>query len=200
MNTYFDIKLIVTGDSNTGKSAFINKLINKNYTNIYEPTIGVNFYKKQEFINNNKVELNIWDFSGNDKFYNYSKTYIRNSTFALIFFDINNESSLDNIKKWYNRIKVLCPNILNIALVGSKIDEYKNKIDFIGINQLSKEYNVKCFFISSKKNKNINKPINYLLNNIDFKNTNYYKKMGIIKKNKLKYDDHKYDDYCCKII
>jgi small GTP-binding protein len=200
MNIYYDIKLIIVGDSNTGKSTFINQIINNKYKNIYEPTIGVDFYITKKFINNNKIILNIWDMSGNKQFNNYTETYIRNSTFALIFFDINNENSFYNIKKWYNRIKTLCPNILNIALIGSKIDIYKNKIDFCGINSLSKEYNIKFFLISSKNKKNIDKPICYLLNSLDFQNINYNKKIGIYKIDKQQNEDDKYDNYCCNIF
>jgi len=200
MNRYYDIKLIIIGDSKTGKSTFINQIINNKYKNIYEPTIGVDFYTNKKYINNNKIILNIWDISGDKRFQNYTETYIRNSTFALIFFDINNEESFYNLRKWYNRVKTLCPNILNIVLIGSKIDIYKDKIDFCSIKSISKEYNVKFFLISSKDKKNINKPINYLLNSIDFQNIDYYKKIGINKIDVKLDENNQYEDYCCNIF
>jgi GTPase SAR1 family protein len=53
------------GDSLTGKSAFLSKLISNEYKQSYEPTLGVETgVKSVENQNGTTTNITVWDFSG----------------------------------------------------------------------------------------------------------------------------------------
>ena len=54
-------KLIIIGDSGVGKTSLIKKFTKDKYSDNYLTTIGVEFESKEIIINEEKVQLQIWD-------------------------------------------------------------------------------------------------------------------------------------------
>lgn len=55
-------KIIVVGDSNVGKTSLINFYQQGNIIQEYVPTIGIEFYTKNEKVEEDKeISLQIWD-------------------------------------------------------------------------------------------------------------------------------------------
>ena len=66
--------------------------------NYYSPTIGTQYIKINEIIEEKEISIEIWDTSGDSK-YNFMKyLYYKDINLVLLIFDINNYESLMYIK------------------------------------------------------------------------------------------------------
>ena len=89
-------------------------------------TIGVDFKRKNMTIkgahNDISIELNIWDFAGEEKYRTLFPSYAHGASAALILFDTTNKDSLDDTDNWIEIIdENAFPNIVK-QVIATKID------------------------------------------------------------------------------
>ena len=94
------IRIGLIGDHLCGKSSFINTYINQTPTKIYESTIGVDFFRKDVVSQLVNYKFQIWDMSGTERFINIIENYIKTLDVIMIFFDIDNRTSFNNLNHW----------------------------------------------------------------------------------------------------
>ena len=73
-------------------------------------------------INKEKISINLYDTMGQERYYSIIKSYIRGANGILLFFDVTNKYSFENIKNWIYDIKEVDNNDKEIILIGNKID------------------------------------------------------------------------------
>lgn len=56
------------GDTNVGKTTFINRWIDPHFQMERKPTIGVDFYSKVINTATARVNANVWDTAGQEKY------------------------------------------------------------------------------------------------------------------------------------
>ena len=125
-NSYkFIFKIILIGDSGTGKTSLINRYIYNNFHEKYLCTIGVDFMMKKVVLDDNTViKLQIWDTAGMEKYKQITSTYYRGAQGAIVVFDLSSQTSFNSVSKWVNDFKQISnPNYhQTIYIVGNKND------------------------------------------------------------------------------
>jgi len=119
-------KIILLGDSGTGKTSIMNRYLDNSTPQCtHEPTIGVDFRLKTETeIDGKKIKLHLWDTAGQECFRSIIEGYYRGIAAAVIVFDITNYRSFQSVTYWLNEIarnsstNVRAP----ILLIGNKSD------------------------------------------------------------------------------
>ena len=71
------LKLIVIGESNTGKSCLLHHFIEQQQMRISSHTVGVEFGSKTVTVSGRKVKLQIWDTAGQERFRSVTRSYYR---------------------------------------------------------------------------------------------------------------------------
>ena len=130
------VKLIILGDSYTGKTSIISKYFNCNYRN----DTRVEYYTK--IVSNIKVDT--WDIKGNISFNKITDTYIQDANAFIILFDITDKRSFTNISSWLERIRdnsnINNHNYYPILLLGNKSDlTTERRILFSEANKFAKD-------------------------------------------------------------
>jgi small GTP-binding protein len=125
-------KVVLVGDTYTGKSTLIRNYLNYDIKNI-SPTIGLEFYSITKNIEGNIVKYNFYDTSGNISYYNICKNYLKNYDALIIIFDISKKNAIENL---YNLKKIIFENNKNfiffpMLLIGNNIKNIKNINDEI---------------------------------------------------------------------
>ena len=161
------IKIILLGDSQVGKTAFINRYCKNSFLQVGLATFGMEDEKKILKIKDKMYRLKIWDTAGQERFRSIPKRYYQNVDGILLLFDLNQRQSFDNILNW---IKSINENTrsrftnesvnLTITLIGNKID-LERKVSHEEINKLVHELNISYFEVSCKLNINIYDSITY---------------------------------------
>ncbi|XP_038078155.1 rho-related GTP-binding protein RhoN-like [Patiria miniata] len=128
-------KIVVVGDSLSGKTTVLHTFLGRQFDEVYTPTTFENYSSTME-INKYRMELTIWDTSGKPEYDSVRPLSYNEITIALICFDISRPFTLHNIiRKWHPEVKKHCPNC-PIILVGCKMD-LRNNIQVM--SELSKD-------------------------------------------------------------
>jgi Ras-related protein Rab-1A len=118
-------KVILLGDSGVGKTSLTKTLISNKFNEKYSTTINVEFYRHEEFIDNNtKIKFDIWDTCGSERFNTLNAFYYRNSDAVILMYDISDKNTFDDLQMWTKQLEQYVEDYrdLFIAIVGAKYD------------------------------------------------------------------------------
>ena len=97
-----DIRYLILGDSETGKTLFISRLLKENTYNNYIPTLGIEFYR---FLTTNNINEYIWDTGKYDSYKKLIYSFSPNINCYIIFCDLFKRDSIDIAISIYNDYK-----------------------------------------------------------------------------------------------
>ena len=120
-------KLVFLGDIYVGKTSIINRFMYESFDNNYQATIGIDFLSKTLSLDDRTVRLQLWDTAGQERFRSLIPNYIRDSSVAVIVFDITNKQTFLNCDKWVEDVKNERGNDAVVVLVGNKIDKTEER-------------------------------------------------------------------------
>ena len=120
-------KLVFLGDIYVGKTSIINRFMYESFDNNYQATIGIDFLSKTLYLDDRTVRLQLWDTAGQERFRSLIPNYIRDSSVAVIVFDITNKQTFINCEKWVEDVKNERGNDAVVVLVGNKIDKAEER-------------------------------------------------------------------------
>ncbi len=144
-----DLKIVVVGNSGTGKTSFCKRWINDEFDNTYKATVLSDFsYKVYEF-EGNYYKIQFWDIAGQDKNIYTSKVFTKNSHGCLILADITNIDTLNKTLLWKKAIddntRFIDGGFLPCVLV-------LNKSDLANEEQMSNDKEMEKFVNDNKFN------------------------------------------------
>ena len=138
-------KLIVIGDELVGKTSILNRFKNNQFNAIYEPTVGLEFQSIPILIDDQSVNLLLYDMSGHQKFRGLIPLYTSDANIILLIYDISKYESFSNIDKWYTSLNNLNKKNVIFALVGNKCDlDYNRKVQTEEAQKYANEHS--CIF------------------------------------------------------
>ena len=170
MNYDKTCQILLIGDSSVGKTSLIQRYANGIFKEEYLATVGLDYYTKQEMINDITVLVKLWDTAGQERFKALTPNYFRNAEGVVLAYDVTNSESFDNLKFWINSIKSnLCEKniFIPIIIIGNKIDmEGMRDITKEDASKFAKENNYKYFETSAKTGQGVDEAIRDLVKQI----------------------------------
>lgn len=115
-------KLVFLGDQSVGKTSIITRFMYDNFDRHYQATIGIDFLSKTMYLEDRTVRLQLWDTAGQERFRSLIPSYIRDSSVAVVVYDVSNKTSFLNTAKWVEDVRAERGNDVVICLVGNKTD------------------------------------------------------------------------------
>lgn len=115
-------KLVFLGDQSVGKTSIITRFMYDNFDRHYQATIGIDFLSKTMYLDDRTVRLQLWDTAGQERFRSLIPSYIRDSSVAVIVYDVANRNSFLNTAKWVEDVRAERGTDVVICLVGNKTD------------------------------------------------------------------------------
>ena len=121
----FTFKVVVIGDGFVGKTSLISKFTQGGFQEEYIQTIGAQFSKYTEKINDDSAKLFFWDIAGQDTFHFLRPAFYKASLAAIVVFSLeeneHGRESFKHVTNWQGEIKKFCGDI-PIVLFGNKVD------------------------------------------------------------------------------
>ena len=168
-----DVKIIIVGDSGTGKTSFVNQYILHRFEEVYQATIATQFSSKILEIDNIIYRLQFWDIAGQDRSPETTKIFCKDSNGIVICCEVNNNKTRENTKQWKQSLEA------NMNLDNIPIIIIENKCDLLGDNE--EDYNKdieelkkfceenkirNCFRTSAMKRYGVEESMSYLIKEI----------------------------------
>jgi small GTP-binding protein len=163
INIKENFHIILIGDSTVGKVYFLESYFKNKFNQNFISTIGIDKEIKFIKLGNDFYKITLWDTTGQDRFKCLPKKYYHNSDGILLLFDVTNEDTFYNNRKWVKDIK----DNLNINsedrqdsekplyLIGNNIDLPGRVVSKEKAEEQAKSFGMKYFEVSCKINMNI---------------------------------------------
>ena len=119
-------KIIFVGDAGVGKTTLISRIMDNPFSDVYEPSIGVDFMSKSIKYRGQNIKLQMWDTAGQEKYKGLIPSYVRNSSIVFVVYDVSTKSSFDNVPKWISFIRSI--ENTTLVLCGNKTDLEKREV------------------------------------------------------------------------
>jgi Ras-related protein Rab-6A len=88
----------------------------------YQATIGIDFLSKTMYLEDRTVRLQLWDTAGQERFRSLIPSYIRDSSVAVVVYDVTSIKTFQQTKKWIDDVRGERGNDVIVVLVGNKTD------------------------------------------------------------------------------
>jgi len=173
-STKNELKIIVVGNSGTGKTSFVNKWIKGTFDENYKATIVSEFSYKIFDYKDKSYKIQLWDLAGMDQNICITKIFSKDSHGCIVLSDINDKSTLDISVKWKNTVdetaRFLDGTNIPSILIRNKIDLLENEDNNDDEEQMKefceKNKFLRCFKTSAKTGTNIDEAMNFLISTI----------------------------------
>lgn len=131
------LKILVVGNSSTGKTTFIKQFVHNRYEPPRQGTLNSDISLKVIRMGDSELRLNIWELVGSaDPRQQLNGLFCRNATGIMLVYDILDQKSRDDLLLWKQRIDdiVTLPNgnplpCIVVANKYDKIEEYDSKLE-----------------------------------------------------------------------
>uniref|UniRef100_A0A8V0XHI2 Ras-related protein Rab-6B n=1 Tax=Gallus gallus TaxID=9031 RepID=A0A8V0XHI2_CHICK len=149
-------RMMFSGKKQVGKTSLITRFMYDSFDNTYQATIGIDFLSKTMYLEDRTVRLQLWDTAGQERFRSLIPSYIRDSTVAVVVYDITNVNSFQQTTKWIDDVRTERGSDVIIMLVGNKTDlADKRQVSIEEGERKAKELNVMFIETSAKAGYNV---------------------------------------------
>ena len=181
-------KVLLIGNSSVGKSSLLLRFVDNQWSDLFVPTIGVDFKIRTMEIDNKNVKLQIWDTAGQERFKNITASYYRGAHGIFVVYDISDTVSFKNINNWLIEIEKNANKNVYKILVGNKCDlEDKRTVSYQQGKELAETYGMQFIETSAKSNTNVDEAFQLLGREVMKMSLND-KEKNFGNKNKMKLD------------
>ncbi len=115
-------KVIFVGDTGTGKTCMIRRLVYNEFEETHSVTIGGDFVNTYFEIDRKKVKLQLWDTCGLEQYRSLVRLYFKGAHAAIIAYDMSQQTKGESIRSWHSEIRDNTVGNIPIYLVGTKSD------------------------------------------------------------------------------
>lgn len=153
---YLRYKLVFLGDQSVGKTSIITRFMYDTFDTAYQATIGIDFLTKVMYLDDRTIRLQLWDTAGQERFRSLIPSYIRDSSVAVVVFDITSAKSFNEASKWIEDVKTQREDNVILFLVGNKLDlADQRQVSVEEAEKKAADYNMTYVETSAKMGQNV---------------------------------------------
>lgn len=148
-------KIVLLGDSATGKTALARRFVDDKFEDNYRPTAAARPWKKKISLDGKEVSLAIWDIAGHTL--QLHPAFYSGAHAAILVCDLTNKSSVESLSQWHNALLNKL-GIIPVIVLANKSDlnpEYD--LDYI------KKFGYDAVKVSAKTGDNLESPIREII-------------------------------------
>ena len=118
------IKLILVGDSGTGKTNLISVAAGLEFNSGVLTTTSCSYIQKIVKRNKKEYKINLWDTIGQEKYRSLTKIFMKDSNIVIFVYDITKRETFESLNYWKKIIEEILGNDITLGVVGNKVDLY----------------------------------------------------------------------------
>ncbi|XP_053313495.1 ras-related protein Rab-44-like isoform X2 [Spea bombifrons] len=142
LNTDYVYKILFVGNTNVGKTSFLQRVHEGSYKRDTSATVGIDYRIKSLVVDNKRYILQLWDTAGQERFHSITEQFFRKADAMVIMYDVTSKDTFLAARYWLNSIKEKTEGDIVILLIGNKIDcDPERKVAPEEGEKLAQEYN-----------------------------------------------------------
>ena len=148
------IRILILGESFSGKTAFITRFIRNEFISEYTTTTSIESFKSELlFFKEDSYKVELIDTPPLEKFFQEINSMLYFVQGVIFLFDASNKNSFLRLQEYYKLIHFY--NFQKTGIIATKKDicTENDKYKFHQLKKFCKEFNAIPFFLSVKKNK-----------------------------------------------
>ena len=158
------IKVILVGETGTGKTSLINSALGKKFQDDHKSTMYCSYVNLKKVIEDKEYNLNLWDTIGQEKFRSLTKVFFKNSGIVIFVFDITDKPSFDDLNYWYKTVDEELGDKPVKGLAANKLDLFDDQaVDDNTIKEYASQKGIKFQYTTATNPANFNKLLEDLL-------------------------------------
>ncbi|KAM9320243.1 EF-hand calcium-binding domain-containing protein 4B-like [Gastrophryne carolinensis] len=134
-------KIMFVGNSNVGKTSFLQRAHEGSCSKDISSTIGMDYQIKALTVDNKQYLLQLWDTAGQERFHCITQQFFRKADGVVIMYDVTCTQTFTAVPYWLNLIQEKAIDDIVILLAGNKTDcESERKVTPEDAKKLAREY------------------------------------------------------------
>ena len=117
----YDFKFILAGDSWVGKSSLLSRFRSQKFQKDIPSTIGFDCCELSVQTGEKRVNLEILDTAGEERFMSVATSFYRDRAGAFLVYDVTKRETFDHLDRWLKELRVHNDKIV-VMLIGNKFD------------------------------------------------------------------------------
>ncbi|MEK7730079.1 MAG: Rab family GTPase [candidate division KSB1 bacterium] len=148
-------KVCILGMFGVGKTSLVRRFVQQEFGEKYLTTLGVKVDHKLVAVENERVNLLLWDIAGQEEESSVIANYFRGAHGALIVYDLTRPDSAQTLREYCERFLRVTPKA-KLVFVGNKSDLVEaSKAAVLDFGQILGQKSVAHFFTSAKTGDNV---------------------------------------------
>lgn len=98
-------KLIIIGDTGVGKSCLMKRVMDDEFRQEHQVTIGVEFGSYGVRIDGKIIKLQIWDTAGQESFKSVTRIFYRGANCVFLTYDLTRDETFVSLSEWLKDVK-----------------------------------------------------------------------------------------------
>ena len=98
-------KLIIIGDTGVGKSCLMKRVMDDEFRQEHQVTIGVEFGSYGVRIDGKIIKLQIWDTAGQESFKSVTRIFYRGANCVFLTYDLTRDETFVSLGEWLKDVK-----------------------------------------------------------------------------------------------
>ena len=123
-NNKNELKVILLGESGTGKTSLINVSVGIKFVDGIPSTLASSYVSKRFTKNNVEYSLDIWDTNGQEKYRSMTKLFIKKSKIVVYVYATDSIKSFQELEYWVKAVKDTLGDDVILGVAGNKTDLY----------------------------------------------------------------------------